>query len=44
MVKGHLSMYNETLISTIVKLEGFKEKLINSFCKKKATSLKKVAS
>lgn len=43
MVKGHLSMYNRTLINTAVKLEGFNNKLINSFCKKKATSLKEIA-
>lgn len=44
MVKGHLGMYNETLINTIVKLEGFNKKLINSFCKKKSTTLKEIAS
>ncbi len=44
MVKGNLSMYNDTLINTIVKLEVFNKKLINSFCKKKATPLKEIAS
>lgn len=44
MVKGHLSMYNDTLINTIVKLEVFNKKLINSFYKKKATPLKEIAS
>lgn len=44
MVKGHLSMYNDTLINMIFKLEGFNKKLINSFCKKKAISLKETAS
>jgi len=36
-------MYNDTLINTGVKLEGFNNKLINRFCKKKATPLKEVA-
>ncbi len=44
MVKGHLSMFNDTLLNTIVKLEVFNKKLINSFCKKKATRLKEIAS
>ncbi len=44
MVKGNLSMYNDTIINTIVKLEIFNKKLINSFCKKKATPLKEIAS
>jgi len=37
-------MYNGTLINTIVKLEGFNIKLMNSFGKKKAISLKEIAS
>ncbi len=44
MVKGNLSMYNDTLINTIVKLEGVNKKRIDSFCKKKATPLKEIAS
>ncbi len=44
MVKGNLRMYNDTQINTIVKLEVFNKKLINSFCKKKATPLKEIAS
>lgn len=44
MVKGNLCMYNDTQINTIVKLEVFNKKLINSFCKKKATPLKEIAS
>ncbi|KZD68503.1 hypothetical protein B4088_1720 [Bacillus cereus] len=35
MVKGHLSMYDDTLINTIVKLEVFNKKLINIFVRKK---------
>lgn len=44
MVKGNLRMYNDTQINTIVKLEVFNKKLTNSFCKKKATPLKEIAS
>lgn len=44
MVKRHISMYNDTLINTIVKFEGFNKKLINIFVRKKATPLKEIAS
>lgn len=43
MVKRHISMYNDTLINTIVKFEGF-NKADKYFCKKKATPLKEIAS
>lgn len=36
-------MYNDTLINTGVKLEGFNNELMNRFCKKKAIPLKEVA-
>ena len=34
MVKRYISMYNDTLINTIVKFEGFNKKLINIFVRK----------
>lgn len=44
MVKRHISMYNDTLINTIVKFEGFNKKLINIFVRKKPPPLKEIAS
>lgn len=37
-------MYNDTLINTIVKFEGFNKKLINIFVRKKPPPLKEIAS
>ena len=34
MVKRYISMYNDTLINTIVKFGGFNKKLINIFVRK----------
>ncbi len=36
MVKRYISMYNDTLINTIVKFEGFNKKADKYFCKKKS--------